>query len=96
MTAGSLTGRFGGEVRRFAKRLLDEGLVHNVASDAHDPFKRRPGMTAELGGAGLQDLAEWLTEAVPAAILDGDEIPDRPVPVNAREPRGRRMRWRRR
>jgi protein-tyrosine phosphatase len=96
VTAGSLTGRFGGEVRRFARRLLDEGLVHNVASDAHDPFRRRPGMTAELREAGLQGLAEWLTETVPAAILGGEEIPGRPEPPNAREPRRRGMRRRRR
>jgi protein-tyrosine phosphatase len=96
VTAGSLTGRFGGEVRRFARRLLEEGLVHNVASDAHDPLRRRPGMGADLREAGLQGLAEWLTEAVPAAILSGGEIPARPVPVKVREPRGRGMRWRRR
>jgi len=36
ITAGSLVGRFGGTVRRFALRLVREELVHNVASDAHD------------------------------------------------------------
>jgi protein-tyrosine phosphatase len=96
ITAGSLTGRFGGEVRRFARSLIEKGLVHNVASDTHDAVRRRPGMSAELREAGLGGLAEWLTEAVPAAILSGEPIPARPEPLVAREPRPRRVPWRRR
>ena len=48
ITAGSLVGRFGGEVRRFALGLVGDGLVHNVASDAHDHLGRPPGIAAEL------------------------------------------------
>ena len=47
ITAGSLVGRFGGEVRRFALGLVGDGLVHNVASDAHDHLGRPPGIAAE-------------------------------------------------
>ncbi len=79
ITAGSLVGRFGKSVRGFAKRLLAEGLVHNVASDAHDCHRRPPGMAAELREAGVAELSDWLTIAVPAAILAGDEIPERPA-----------------
>ncbi len=79
ITAGSLVGRFGGTVRRFALRLVQEELVHNVASDAHDLAGRAPGIAAELDQAGLAPLAEWLTETVPAAILDGGPIPARPA-----------------
>jgi protein-tyrosine phosphatase len=96
VTAGSLVGRFGGEVRRFARRLVDQGLVHNVASDAHDAIKRPPGMAAELADAGYGALADWLTRAVPAAILSGEEIPARPETPVAREVSRRRVRWRRR
>ncbi len=42
LTAGSLVGRFGGEVRRYALELAREGLVHNVTSDAHDAERRAP------------------------------------------------------
>lgn len=92
LTAGSLVGRFGASVRRFALRLVADGLVHNVSSDAHDELRRPPGVAAELERAGLGPLAEWLTHSVPAAILDGGEIPPRP----AFEPasRRRRLRWR--
>jgi protein-tyrosine phosphatase len=89
ITAGSLVGRFGKQVRRFARQLLAEGLLHNVASDAHDPHRRPPGMVAELERAGLRDLSGWLTVQVPQAILSGAETPPRPQP--ARSPR---RRWR--
>jgi protein-tyrosine phosphatase len=78
ITAGSLAGRFGGRVRRFALDLLHEGMVHNVASDAHDHVKRPPSIRAELEQAGLGGLTDWLTQAVPAAILGGEEIPREP------------------
>ncbi len=96
ITAGSLVGRFGGPVQRFALELARAGLVHNVASDSHDAINRAPGTRAELVAAGLEPLAEWLTEAVPAAILDGGEIPRRPY-VDLVAP-GRRWTppWRRR
>ncbi len=81
VTAGSLGGRFGGEARRLALALAREGLLHNVASDAHDAVNRTPEIAAELKRSGLAPLAPWLTGAVPAAILDGGEVP--PAPVGA-------------
>lgn len=95
ITAGSLVGRFGGEVRRFALGLIRNGLAHNVASDAHDDSDRIPGMSAELRRAGLQPLAPWLTCEVPAAILAGAEIPRRPAVAAGRRLATRRP-WQRR
>jgi protein-tyrosine phosphatase len=42
VTANSLTGQFGSQVRSFAERLVREGLVHFVGSDAHDLRARPP------------------------------------------------------
>jgi protein-tyrosine phosphatase len=96
VTAGSLAGRFGGEVRRFALKMARERLIHNVTSDAHDTVRRPPGVVAELRQAGLGPLEEWLIEEVPAAILSGGEIPPRPeVELSGIEP-VRRTWWRRR
>lgn len=82
ITAGSLAGRFGETVRRFALQLVAEDMVHNVASDAHDDIHRAPGMAAEIEQARLGPLREWLTEEVPAAILAGEEtIPPRPTAI---------------
>ena len=95
ITAGSLVGRFGGKVRRFALELARAGMIHNVASDAHDLARRQPGIAAELEQAGLGPLTDWLTQTVPAAILSGEErIPPRPpVAASPPAPPGRR-RWR--
>jgi protein-tyrosine phosphatase len=95
ITAGSLVGRFGGTVRRFALELVHDELVHNVTSDAHDLDGRAPGIAAELEHAGLTPLAEWLTEAIPTAILDGGEIPARPALAGPRARQARRLRLRR-
>jgi protein-tyrosine phosphatase len=96
ITAGSLVGRFGNQVRRFALSLARDGLIHNVASDAHDSVHRPPGTAAELREAGLEPLADWLTEQVPAAILAGRaEIPPRPA-VELPGIAPARRRWRRR
>jgi protein-tyrosine phosphatase len=93
ITAGSLVGRFGGEVRRYALELAHQGLIHNVTSDAHDTAKRPPGLSDELEQAGLEPLAEWLTQLVPAAILSDEPIPPQPVVERARASRGLRA-WR--
>jgi protein-tyrosine phosphatase len=81
LTAGSFGGSFGAEARRFALDIAREGLLHNVASDAHDHIHRAPTIAAELEAVGLAPLKPWLTEAVPRAILDGGEIPPRPEVV---------------
>jgi protein-tyrosine phosphatase len=91
ITAGSLAGRFGKEVKRFALRLLAEEMVHNVASDAHDSLRRPPSIAPEIERAGMGALAGWLTNAVPTAILAGEEIPPRPQAAQA----PRRFAWRR-
>lgn len=78
VTAGSLNGRFGSSARRFALRMLEEGMAHNVASDAHDSLNRPPTIAECMEQAGLAGLREWLTEQVPAAMLAGERIPPRP------------------
>jgi protein-tyrosine phosphatase len=95
VTAGALSGAFGRIVREFALDLLATGLVHNVASDAHDHIRRPPGMLAGLAAAeqrlpGTLDHADWLCTEVPRAILHGGAIPAPPGPPPRRRPR----RWR--
>jgi protein-tyrosine phosphatase len=97
LTAGSLVGRFGGEARRLALALLDSGMAHNVASDAHDPVQRPPSIGAELAEAGRGELEDWLTREVPAAILAGADIPRRPHTTPPPTVRSRfRLPWRER
>lgn len=42
INAGSLMGKFGFAARQFTKRLLGDGLVHFVATDAHNAGNRSP------------------------------------------------------
>src|SRR5262245_1951010 len=44
LTAGSLTGQFGRRPRYWAERMLDEGLCHVVATDAHNTSSRPPSL----------------------------------------------------
>jgi protein-tyrosine phosphatase len=90
VTAGALVGRFGRKPREVALRLLHAGLVHDVASDAHDAAGRLPSIGPELEAAGLGAQAAWLATDVPAAILAGDELPPPPA-----FPERQRTGWRR-
>ncbi|MDZ5470437.1 CpsB/CapC family capsule biosynthesis tyrosine phosphatase [Bacillus sp. 31A1R] len=40
LTAGSVIGKFGGNVKKLASRLIDHQLVHVLASDAHNIHTR--------------------------------------------------------
>ena len=46
LTGMSLTGEFGRIARDAAFQLVERGFVHFVASDAHDPRLRKPGLFA--------------------------------------------------
>jgi protein-tyrosine phosphatase len=83
VTAGSISGAFGASVKRFTAALLRDELVHVVASDAHDAVNRPPGLRAAFA-ALEQAQAAWMTEAVPRAILDGAELPERPARAGLR------------
>jgi protein-tyrosine phosphatase len=79
VTAGSLTGQFGGTVKRFTRDMLARGLVHNLASDAHDARRRPPALRPVLERAvadmpELGDALGWLTAEVPRAILAGEAV----------------------
>ncbi len=44
ITAGSLAGAFRRNAQYLAERMLDEGLVHIIATDAHDTRRRPPDL----------------------------------------------------
>jgi len=72
ITAGALTGRFGRGPKYWSEKLLDEGMVHILASDGHDP-KHRPPCLAEARGVAARWVgdveADRLARLRPAAIL---------------------------
>jgi protein-tyrosine phosphatase len=78
LTAASVDGRLGRVQAASSRTLLDTGLAHLIASDAHAPAIRAIGMTAAAEAVGDAELAHWLTHDVPEALLAGAALPDRP------------------
>jgi protein-tyrosine phosphatase len=76
VTAASVDGRLGPSSRLTAERLLERGLVHLVASDAHGPHIRDVGMAAAADALENEELARRLTVEVPGAIVAGRPLPD--------------------
>ncbi|MCC6390658.1 MAG: exopolysaccharide biosynthesis protein [Bryobacterales bacterium] len=91
LTAQSLLGRFGKTARRFSLELLDRGLAHFVASDAHDT-KHRPPVLSDAYRWTVdhysQGLAERLFVTNPRAAIEGH-----PLPEAGGEAAGRRRAW---
>lgn len=70
---------------RMARRLVQDGLVHVIASDAHSSGPRRPpGCLAAVDVARSidPDRADWMVTSVPAAILAGKPLPPVPWPAD--------------
>ena len=99
ITAGSTTGRFGKRPRYWADRMLDERLVHILATDAHHP-RRRPPLLAEGRDAAARRVGEQeATHMVltrPQGIVDNVEPGAlSPLPVQPEEVTDRPAFWRR-
>ena len=73
ITAGALTGRFGRRPKYWCEKLLDEGLVHILATDAHNTRNRSP-ILSEARQAVAERLGEEAANDMvmtrPRAILD--------------------------
>jgi protein-tyrosine phosphatase len=72
ITSGSLTGRFGDNARYWGERMLDEGRVHILATDAHG-IRRRAPLLAEGRDAAVKfvgsEQADHLVGTRPLGIL---------------------------
>lgn len=55
VTAGSLAGAFGRSAQYLAEKMLDEGYVHILATDAHDTQRRPPNLNE-----GRELAAKWV------------------------------------
>jgi protein-tyrosine phosphatase len=78
ITAGSLLGHFGRAAQEFSIRLLDAGLAHIVASDAHGLHGRQPRLDeayAWLKSRYSEEFATRLTVTHPRAVVEG-RMPD--------------------
>jgi protein-tyrosine phosphatase len=78
LTAASLDGRIGRSSQKAAVRLLELGLAHVLASDAHTPEIREAGLGPAAAEVGDDRLAAFLTTEAPGAIIAGEAVPDPP------------------
>ncbi len=83
ITAGSLTGVFGRAPRYWAERMLEEGRVHILASDAHGVGRRRPnlgqGRDVAAKRVGEQEAAHMVVTR-PLGILENQPPSGLPAP----------------
>ncbi len=76
VTSGSVTGRFGTRPKYWAERMLDENMVHILATDAHHPRRRPPLLAEGREAAALRVGNSEATHMVltrPQGILDNVE-----------------------
>ena len=82
ITAQSVVGKFGRTAARISKELLSVGLVHFVASDAHDA-KHRPPVLSEAFEAVSADYgkkaANLLFVENPTCAIEGSPADVRPM-----------------
>ena len=85
LTAGSVVGKFGKRARYWSERLLSDGMVHMIASDAHTTAKRSPQISdalPALESAVGKEETQRLVNGRPQAILDDvDPAQVHPVPA---------------
>lgn len=81
ITAGSLTGSFGRSAQKLAERMLKDGCVHILATDAHDTVRRPPALSrgrdlaAKFVGTAE---AEHLVVTRPRGILENAPVSSLP------------------
>ena len=79
LTAASLTGELGREVRATAGLFLVNNLVHIIASDAHRALGRPPGLSRAVEAASKivgESKARAMVNDIPRAILENKALPD--------------------
>jgi len=85
VTAASLTGELGKEVRTTAGLFMVNNLVHIIASDAHRAIGRPPGLRRAVEAAGKivgESKARAMVDEIPRAILENRALPDWGEPMD--------------
>jgi protein-tyrosine phosphatase len=87
VTASALTGYWGDGVRLIAQQLFEKNLVHLLASDAHDPERRAPRLSAARDAAAKlvgEAAANALVDGNPRAVIEGRPLVWMPQPAPVR------------
>jgi protein-tyrosine phosphatase len=93
VTGGALTGGFGASPQQDALRWIGEGLIHFVASDAHNtrsrPLRLQPAYKLVFDRFG-EEKARALFQDNPLAAFEGRELPYVPEIEDELPPRRRK------
>jgi protein-tyrosine phosphatase len=84
VTSGSLAGAFGRDAQYWAEKMLDEGIVHILATDAHDLRRRPPDLARgrDLAARRVGPAeAMHLVATRPAGILANTPPTQLPLPA---------------
>jgi len=85
---GSFTGLYGGRVQEAVFHFLDLRLIHFIASDGHNTKAITPTLSEGLAKAEEiigKEEAQALVKKNPQAVLNNQEIPYFPEPINPKE-----------
>ena len=77
LTALSLTGGFGRNIKKISTKMLKLGLIDVIASDSHSPTHRPPKLSAALEAAQKiigEEKASRLVKENPEKIIKGEPI----------------------
>ncbi|MEM9280167.1 MAG: CpsB/CapC family capsule biosynthesis tyrosine phosphatase, partial [Pseudomonadota bacterium] len=80
LTAGSITGKFGSRVKYWSERMLAEGRIDIIASDAHNIKSRPPGLSEAAEKIEKQLGKEAMKKIVhqnPLLIINDDVLPEK-------------------
>ncbi|MGA3308113.1 MAG: CpsB/CapC family capsule biosynthesis tyrosine phosphatase [Xanthobacteraceae bacterium] len=92
ITAGSLTGTFGRNALYWAERMLDDGCVHLIATDAHDMEHRPPDLAAGREFVAKRvgaEEAQCLVVTRPMGILKDQPPSNLPGPLGGADGKSR-------
>ena len=82
VTANAVTGFWGQQSKRMVEWLLKRDAVHVMASDAHDPERRKPVLSEARRAVvklASEEVADALVTHNPAAIVEGKSLPYLPT-----------------
>lgn len=77
INAGSVMGQYGFGTKKFTRQILKQGLVHFVATDAHDDVRRRPCLldcAKYIDKKFGEDYAEKILKENPEKVINNEYI----------------------
>jgi protein-tyrosine phosphatase len=84
ITAGAILGKFGSRAQYWSEKLLSDGVVHIIASDAHNTGRRSPKMAEAYEQAckrvGKLEATRMVYDRPKAILIDAPPENSEPVP----------------